>query len=70
MTAKKSPYLGDPNATLTICYEKRRRHLPKDLVYIPVPVETDPNAGGEIPADKPKVEVAIICKHCGLNPLI
>ncbi len=67
---KKPPYTGDPNATMTMCYKKMRRHLPIDLVFLPVPVEVDPADGGELTADKPKVEVVIFCRHCGEFPII
>jgi hypothetical protein len=57
--AKKPLYFGDPNATLTICYKKRRRHLPSDFGYKIEPAE----------GDKP-VEISVFCRHCKEDPAI
>lgn len=61
---KKQPYTGDPNATMTSCPKKLRRHLPRDVTYLvsksePVP-ETNPKG----------VTVVPVCKHCKQFPYI
>jgi len=35
--SRKPLYTGDPNATMTICVKKLRRHLPSDLQLVVVP---------------------------------
>lgn len=62
--AKKPLYTGDPNATMTMCYKKRRRHTSSDLDY--AVVESEP-----IPVTNPKgMTVTIICKHCKQMPFL
>lgn len=75
---KKPPYIGNPNATLTICYEKCRRHLPSDLlVYTVPPLESQVDKSGEklseeaikkAGLDKPTYIVR--CRHCKEDPYI
>jgi hypothetical protein len=57
---KKEPYTGDPNATLTICYRKRRRHLPIDFDYVIEPAAPE----GE-PA-----KISVFCRYCKEDPVI
>lgn len=56
--SKKPLYTGDPTATLTMCYAKRRRHLGSDLTIYPIPEI-------ENPADK--ATYILRCKHCHQN---
>lgn len=59
---KKPLYAGDPNATLTMCYKKRRRHTSNDFDY--AVVKSEP-----VPGTNPKgMAVIIICKHCKQTP--
>lgn len=71
-TPKKEPYTGDPNATLTICPKKLRRHLRSDVFVSLVPNEATANAiqstDPHEPAE-PKFEVIFLCKHCKQDPV-
>ncbi len=55
----KELYTGDPNATLTMCYRKRRRHLSSDFGYEILPAD-----------DEGKVNVRTFCRHCKENPFL
>jgi hypothetical protein len=57
---KKPLYTGDPNATMTICVKKLRRHLPSDLSYAIIP----PGEGDT------QVTVMPFCRHCKQDPMI
>lgn len=74
LKTKKQPYTGDPNATLTICLKKHRRHLRSDLAYVFTADEaTDdgPQAKGEGESQPfPLERMAIICRHCKQDPRI
>ncbi len=64
-TTKKDPYTGDPNATMTMCYKKLRRHTSNDLDYALAPNQSEPGS------DTPKtVNVQVICKHCKQHPFL
>lgn len=65
MNSNKKPlYAGDPNATLTMCYEKLRRHTSNDFDYSVVKSEP-------VPDTNPKgMTVTIICKHCKQTPFL
>ncbi len=66
MKSNKRPlYLSDPNATLTMCYKKLRRHTSNDLDYALAPNQS------EAASDEPKaVNVRVICKHCKSDPFL
>ena len=70
----KPLYTGDPDATLTVCTKKLRRHLSRDLLYVPVAIEPDQNtnqAGEDTNAETaPRVEVIVLCKHCKQDPVL
>lgn len=64
MNSNKKPlYAGDPNATLTMCYKKRRRHMSNDFDYAMVKSKPSPdNSKG--------MTFTIICKHCKQTPFL
>lgn len=74
---KKELYTGDPNATMTMCVKKLRRHLESDLQMLVVqpvkPGTVDKN--GEVLSDEAiksmgldKKTYMFICKHCKQVP--
>ena len=65
---KKEPYTGDPDAVLTICAKKLRRHRSADLMKVSVPVE--PTDVQDAPDDAPRTLTAIFCRHCKQSPFI
>jgi hypothetical protein len=70
--SKKPLYFGDPNATMTICVKKMRRHLRSDLQVFVVPaLTTDVEYNGEKLSEEAIKKVGLdqptfwsICKHC------
>ncbi len=73
---KKSLYLGDSNATMTICYPKRRRHLSSDIAVFALPAlksQVDMNGDHLCPEaiegmGLDKDQPLLLCKHCKQNP--
>jgi hypothetical protein len=61
--SKKPLYTGDPNATLTMCPKKLRRHLPHDVQFVSVILPATEEGG------KPRVETTPVCRHCKQNPM-
>lgn len=79
MKPRKPLYTGDPNATMTICVKKLRRHLSSDLQLVVVPPleagKVDYN--GEVLSEEAirragldKLSYLVVCRHCKANPVI
>ena len=76
---KKPLYTGDPNATMTICVKKLRRHLPSDLQLIIVP-PLEPGKddyNGEVLSEEAikgagldKPSYLMVCRHCKQDPMM
>lgn len=56
---KKEPYIGDPNATLTMCAKKLRRHLRADMQTFVIPAK-DKNS---------QTQFVVMCRHCKESPV-
>lgn len=76
---KKPLYTGDPNATMTMCVKKLRRHISADLRLMVAPplVAGQLDHNGEVLSEEAikaagldKPIYMMICRHCKEDPVI